>query len=126
MIGVNESRAEPAGDKRSESALDVDSTLPFEPKSPPSNPSCDFRFVLAPGLSPTASVLGISSPRFQALATGTQIEVSPRSWTTARRIAELLSREDGNGGTALFVDYGDDKFAVDSFRVRASTQTANI
>ncbi|KAG8998825.1 hypothetical protein FRB94_006626 [Tulasnella sp. JGI-2019a] len=73
-----------------------------------------FKFVLAPGPSPMASVLATSSPRFTSRPIGSAIEVSPASWSIAKTIGDLI-RGPG-GGVGLIMDYGDDKPFGDSFR----------
>lgn len=72
-------------------------------------------------------LLGHASPRFAALPVGTRIEVSGASIKVARHIAELLSppdsQDEGGGGCALVIDYGAEKAAGNSLRVRSSFST---
>ncbi|KAJ8469831.1 hypothetical protein ONZ51_g8726 [Trametes cubensis] len=78
-----------------------------------------FRQVLSPTPTPSSTVLGLSSTRFQKLPIGSRIEVSPTSFKIARRLGELLhDSEDGSqsAGSALIVDYGGDKVYGNSFR----------
>ena len=83
--------------------------------------SRSFRPVLSSEPSPAAMILGMSSPRFQQLPVGSQIEVSPASFKAAHQIGELFkpSPEGDSTGCALIVDYGGDKVFSDSFRVRS-------
>lgn len=79
-----------------------------------------FRHVLAPEPSAKSILLGSSSPRFNTLPIGSRVEASPVSYRLARKIAELLSAKDDNkraGGSALIIDYGDDRAYGNSFRV---------
>ena len=69
--------------------------------------------ILSPCPTPSSTVLGFSSPRFEKLAIGTRIEVSPLAFKIARRVGELV----GEGGAALIMDYGGEKVFGDSFRV---------
>ncbi|KAG8905941.1 hypothetical protein FRB99_007946 [Tulasnella sp. 403] len=93
------------------SALDVDTTLPA-PQGVSMVPK--LKFVLAPGSTPTAEVLSVSSPRFSSLSVGSQIEVSPASWAIAKNLGNLLASP--SGGAALLIDYGDMRSFSNSFR----------
>ena len=79
----------------------------------PSPPTSRFRLVLSPPSLPTATILALSSPRYQAVPIETPIEVSHASFKVARKIGEVL----GGKGCALIVDYGGEKAYGDSFRV---------
>lgn len=79
-------------------------------------PQSRFRLVLSPSPTPTSTILGLSSPRFQALPVGSRIEVSHTAFKVARTIAELLGSGETSRGSALIVDYGHDKTCGDSFR----------
>lgn len=105
---------------------------------PPQEPG--LRFVLSPGATAWSQLLVASSERFKSLQPGQRVEVSPVSWTAARRIGELVSGypalrpgPDGQpappseelaserakpslGGCGLVVDYGGYRFFSDSFR----------
>lgn len=104
----------------------------------PSSPG--LRFVLSPGATPWSQLLVANSERFKSLQPGQRVEVSPVSWTAARRVGELVSGypalrsgQDGKpaspsrelaavraqpslGGCGLVVDYGGYRFFSDSFR----------
>ncbi|KAH9945038.1 DUF185-domain-containing protein [Epithele typhae] len=79
-----------------------------------------------------ASVLCNSSTRFPKLPIGSRIEVSPASFSVARRIGELLhvnglnSAWDSTAGSALIVDYGDDKVYGNSFRAFRNHKLADV
>ncbi|KAI0649421.1 DUF185-domain-containing protein [Trametes meyenii] len=79
-----------------------------------------FRQVLSPAPTPSSTLLGLSSPRYQKLPVGSRIEVSPASFKIARRIAELLYDAETGGtqsaGNALIIDYGGEKVYGNSFR----------
>ena len=81
-----------------------------------------FRQVLSPTPTPIASLMGLSSPRFQEHPVGSRVEVSPASFKIARQIAELIHEGTSGGsrsaGSALIVDYGGDRAYGNSFRVR--------
>lgn len=71
---------------------------------------------LAP--SPTlGSQLHCKHPRLEKLSTGTRVEISPDAYAVAAQCGQLVASGTGAG---LFVDYGDDRFFSNSFRVRAS------
>ncbi|KAF9526341.1 S-adenosyl-L-methionine-dependent methyltransferase [Crepidotus variabilis] len=89
----------------------------------PARPKASLTPFLASEPSPASQLLGNSSKRFAELPEGTQIEVSPDSFRTARRIGEILQSgkplEKGRssvGGCGLIVDYGGDKTYNSSFR----------
>jgi NADH dehydrogenase [ubiquinone] 1 alpha subcomplex assembly factor 7 len=69
----------------------------------------------------TSEYLVKTSPRFADLPTGSKLEISPSGFRVARKIAELLQVEGDSspeaGGSALFIDYGDDRAFGDSIRV---------
>lgn len=93
-----------------------------------------FRYVLSPTETPWSKLLASANPRFQSLQPGQRVEISPESWATARKIGELVAgrnapttSQDGKvgerksttpsaGGSALIVDYGDEKAFGGSFR----------
>ncbi|KAF7424518.1 hypothetical protein PC9H_009825 [Pleurotus ostreatus] len=74
-----------------------------------------LKAVLSPEPSPVSSLLGMSSQRFSKLPIGTRIEVSPSSFKISRRIGELIAGSSA-GGSALVIDYGEDKVFNNSFR----------
>lgn len=76
--------------------------------------------VLSSAPSATSSLLGLSSPRFKDLPSGSTVEVSPAAFKIARKIGELLAspgESASSGGCGLVIDYGGDKAYGDSFRV---------
>ncbi|KAH7102806.1 DUF185-domain-containing protein [Auriculariales sp. MPI-PUGE-AT-0066] len=75
-----------------------------------------FRHVLS-GPSLLASKLATVSTRFSnpAIPMGTRIEISPRAHELARGISKFMS-DSKQGGAALIVDYGDDRFFSNSAR----------
>lgn len=75
-----------------------------------SEPRLDF--FLSDTVSPSANLLSASSPRFAQVPDGTRIEISPGSWTVARKIGELIGEE----GAGLIIDYGAEHFSGSSFR----------
>lgn len=91
----------------------------------PSSPR--FQFVLS-GPSLLANTLASVSPRYSGtnVPTGTRIEVSPRGYDLAKKIARFVSPDGRRGrsahGAALFVDYGDARFFSDSIRVRTAAK----
>ncbi|KAI0671441.1 DUF185-domain-containing protein [Trametes maxima] len=95
-------------------------SLDFSPTTSISNSAARFRQVLSPAPTPSSTLLGLSSPRYQTLPVGSRIEVSPASFKIARRIAELLYDAETEGsqsaGSALIIDYGGDKAYGNSFR----------
>ena len=56
---------------------------------PPQEPG--LRFVLSPGATAWSQLLVANSERFKSLQPGQRVEVSPVSWTAARRVGELVS-----------------------------------
>jgi NADH dehydrogenase [ubiquinone] 1 alpha subcomplex assembly factor 7 len=93
------------------SASSVQSSLPTKAK---------FRLRTAPEPTAKSVLLGQSSPRFDTLPIGSRVEASPVSFRLARKVAELLSIKDnekGVGGSALIIDYGDERAFSNSFRV---------
>jgi NADH dehydrogenase [ubiquinone] 1 alpha subcomplex assembly factor 7 len=94
-----------------------------------------LRRVLSPTPTAASTLLGLSSPRFHNLPTGTFIEVSPAAFKAARQVGQLVSGRDepiplakrdfvapsndleSVGGCGLIIDYGGDKAYGDSFRV---------
>ena len=78
--------------------------------------TANLRLAISPTPSPTASVLGTSSPRFKDVAEDAQIEVSRAAFRVAKELADLVEKG-GGGGCGLIVDYGADSPATDSFRV---------
>ena len=97
---------------------------------PPARLATPFRQVLSPAPTPTATLLGLSSPRFLKLPPGSRVEVSPTSFKISRKIGELLrgtasgetadTVRSKSAGSALIVDYGGDKAYGNSFRVSPS------
>ncbi|KAH9856636.1 DUF185-domain-containing protein [Lenzites betulinus] len=89
-------------------------------KAAPSTVAARFRQVLSPAPTPSSTLLGLSSKRFQTLPVGSRIEVSPASFKIARQLGDLLydkhSKEDQSAGCALIVDYGGEKAYGNSFR----------
>ncbi|KAI0635645.1 DUF185-domain-containing protein [Trametes polyzona] len=95
--------------------------LDFSPRVPPLvNNAARFRQVLSPSPTPSSTLLGLSSTRFQTLPVGSRIEVSPASFKIARQLGELLhdgsSDEARSAGSALIIDYGGEKVYGNSFR----------
>ncbi|KAI8980089.1 DUF185-domain-containing protein [Trametes punicea] len=88
--------------------------------NPPASTSGRFHQVLSPAPTPSSTLLGLSSTRFQKLPVGSRIEVSPASFKIARQLGELLYDAESNGsrsaGSALIVDYGGEKAYGNSFR----------
>lgn len=82
-----------------------------------------FHYVLSPTPTTMSTLLGLTSPRYNALPVGARVEVSVAANRIARKVAQLLSpsaassEERVNAGAALIVDYGDAKAFGDSFRV---------
>ena len=103
-------------------SLDVSTTRPL------ASTAARFRQVLSPTPTPTATLLGLSSPRFLQLPAGSRIEVSPAAFKIARQIGELLHDKGSEGsrsaGSALIVDYGGNKVYGNSFRVRGSSSAS--
>ncbi|CDO71829.1 hypothetical protein BN946_scf184939.g53 [Trametes cinnabarina] len=95
-------------------------TLDFSSSNPPANASLRFRQVLSPSPTPSSTLLGLSSARFQKLPVGSRIEVSPASFRIARRLGEILYDQESqaarSAGSALIVDYGGEKVYGNSFR----------
>jgi len=75
-----------------------------------------LRVVLSESPTPISTILGLSSPRFQALPAGSRIEVSHIAFKVARKIGEVLGSGETSRGSALIVDYGGDKTYGNSFR----------
>ncbi|EMD34005.1 hypothetical protein CERSUDRAFT_141431 [Gelatoporia subvermispora B] len=79
-----------------------------------------FRQVLSPTSTASATLLGLSSPRFEKMPVGSRIEVSPASFKIMRQIGELVQTSESAGaapaGCALIVDYGGEKAYGSSFR----------
>lgn len=96
------------------------SPLDFGTKAPPLTAGARFRQVLSPSPTPSSTLLGLSSARFQKLPVGSRIEVSPASFKIARQVGELLrdgeSEETRSAGSALIIDYGGEKVYGNSFR----------
>ena len=92
-------------------------------KSDQSLRSVGLQRVLARNPSTASTLLGHSSPRFQDIASGCFLEVSPTAFRIAHRIGQLLSNKNSDdktttlGGCGVIIDYGDDKAFVNSFRV---------
>lgn len=95
-------------------SLTIPSDTNPSPTPPTSRSRSRFRLVLSPPNPPTATILALSSPRYQTLPIDSPIEVSHASFKVARKIGEVL----GGKGCALIVDYGGEKAYGDSFRVR--------
>lgn len=100
-------------------------------------PEPGLRYVLSPGPTAWTQLLAAKSERFKALQPGQRVEISPASWTVARKIGEWVSgypalRPDqaqgpppdvidkrskpSLGGCGLVIDYGGMRFFSDSFR----------
>ncbi|KAI0322135.1 S-adenosyl-L-methionine-dependent methyltransferase [Amylostereum chailletii] len=88
--------------------LDIDTTLT-------SSTGPRLRPVLSHSPSPISTLLGSSSPRFQAMPIGSRIEVSASGFQSARKIGEMIAGP-GRNGCALIVDYGGDHVYGNSFR----------
>lgn len=80
-------------------------------------PSSRLRLVLSPSPTPMSTILGLSSPRFQALPLGSRVEVSHAAFKVARKAGEVLGSGETSRGSALIVDYGGDQAYGNSFRV---------
>ncbi|KAL7279010.1 hypothetical protein ACG7TL_006842 [Trametes sanguinea] len=95
-------------------------SLDFSSTKPPAERAARFRQVLSPTPTPSSTLLGLSSTRFQKLPVGSRIEVSPVSFKIARQLSELLYDRESEGtrsaGSALIVDYGGEKVYGNSFR----------
>ncbi|KAI9061060.1 DUF185-domain-containing protein [Trametes sanguinea] len=95
-------------------------SLDFLSTRAPVEPAARFRQVLSPTPTPSSTLLGLSSTRFQKLPVGSRIEVSPVSFKIARQLSELLYDRESEGarsaGSALIVDYGGEKVYGNSFR----------
>ncbi|KAF9466590.1 S-adenosyl-L-methionine-dependent methyltransferase [Collybia nuda] len=101
-----------------------------------------LRRVLSPAPTGISTVLGASSPRFQAMAEGTTIEVSPAAYRIGRKVGEMVAggkRETGVdeaavennvkgtvGGCGLIVDYGGAKVHEDSFRAFKNHEIVDV
>jgi NADH dehydrogenase [ubiquinone] 1 alpha subcomplex assembly factor 7 len=117
--------AKPA-DATSSDVSPLDVTTPGFGGPSASNPAPSnerFKYVVAPQESADAALLGMISPRFKSLPSGSRMEVSAESHRIASALGRLLSPATGQGeervdaGAALIVDYGTDRAASDSFRV---------
>ncbi|KAF9478849.1 DUF185-domain-containing protein [Pholiota conissans] len=89
----------------------AESNATSQPAASTSESTSSFRYVLAPQPTPISTVLGLSSPRFNELPTGSTLEVSPTSFRIARKVGELLAtgsaeEELSIGGAGLIIDYG--------------------
>ena len=94
--------------------------LPAEsPKEAPTAPETHFVRVLPSGPTKTSEYLTQTSPRYANFPVGSSVEISPSAFRIARKIAELLQLTEPSdaGGSALIMDYGDDKAFGDSIRV---------
>ncbi|BGP23719.1 DUF185 family protein [Rhodotorula toruloides] len=70
-----------------------------------------------PPSSPSGKEGSLIAQRFARLPIGSRLEVSPSSWEVARDLARVVAGpEDGKGGAALVVDYGDAKAFGRSWR----------
>ena len=80
-----------------------------------------FHQVLSEAPNTVSNLLSVSSPRFQHLAVGSLLEVSPTAFNVARKVGEILHSTQGGQenvtGCALIVDYGGDHSYGNSFRV---------
>ncbi|KAI0067246.1 DUF185-domain-containing protein [Artomyces pyxidatus] len=110
----------PSLEHQSSPTLLLDKSTSFAPSSSPSRPR--LRPVISPTPSPISTLLGSSSPRFQALPIGARIEVSAAGFQIARKVGEMIgghSTHDAKSrrtGSALIVDYGANKTVGNSFR----------
>lgn len=99
-----------------------------------------LRFVLSPQATPWTKLLVVQNDRFDGVQPGQRVEVSPLSWTIARRMGEWISGYEAlkatpdnrvaplspeeeqrraapsRGGCGLVVDYGDAHWFGESFR----------
>ncbi|KAJ3489482.1 hypothetical protein NLI96_g2081 [Meripilus lineatus] len=76
-----------------------------------------FKHVLSPSPTAASTLLGLSSNRFQKLAVGSRIEISPAAFKIAYRLGQLVeSNSDKSTGCGLVVDYGGEKAYGSSFR----------
>jgi len=91
---------------------------PATPTTHSKPPTSRFHHVLSSSPTASATLLGLSSTRFQKLPVGSRIEVSPASYKIAHRIGQLIKTEDGNQslGCSLIVDYGGEHAFGNSFR----------
>ncbi|THH08597.1 hypothetical protein EW145_g2608 [Phellinidium pouzarii] len=90
------------------------------------SPSPPFRFVRTPEPTPLAILLGSMSPRYNKLAEGSRLEVSPVAFKAARQIAELVSHPKSSGGSALIIDYGQESHSGNSLRAFKKHKIVNI
>ncbi|KAG5650323.1 hypothetical protein H0H81_012620 [Sphagnurus paluster] len=125
----------PLKDPRTESTepLSTTETVPQGEHPDPESVYPRFRRALSP--DPTAASIGtaVLSPRYENLAPGSLLEVSPTSYYKARQLATLLGSSKpkpaientqtpesnvppNGGGCGLIIDYGDDKAFGNSFR----------
>ncbi|KIY71178.1 DUF185-domain-containing protein [Cylindrobasidium torrendii FP15055 ss-10] len=74
-----------------------------------------LRRVLTPEPTPASTLLGNSSERFKTIPDGAHVEISQVGFRVANQVAGLLA-DSPAGGSALFIDYGSEKPAEDSFR----------
>ncbi|TFK74089.1 DUF185-domain-containing protein, partial [Pluteus cervinus] len=88
-------------------------------------PKYPFHRVLTPTPTPISSILGSSSPRFQTIPEGGQLEVSPFAFRMARQVGFLLS-QNRVGGAGLIIDYGGDNCFGDSFRAFKDHKLADV
>ncbi|KAJ3373698.1 NADH dehydrogenase [ubiquinone] complex I, assembly factor 7 [Allomyces arbusculus] len=82
-----------------------------------------FRYVLAPQKTNAVGTLIDATGRYNNLADGTTVEVSPESTGYMQRIGDLLTK---TGGTALVVDYGNDHPASASLRAIRDHQFTDL
>ncbi|OCH86620.1 DUF185-domain-containing protein [Obba rivulosa] len=89
-----------------------------------------FRQVLSPTATASATLLGLSSRRFEKLPVGSRIEISPAGFKIARKIGELVRTNEVAGadpaGCALIVDYGGEKAYGSSFRAFKEHQLVGV
>jgi NADH dehydrogenase [ubiquinone] 1 alpha subcomplex assembly factor 7 len=76
----------------------------------------NFRLVRCPQETNASKTL-TQDDMFKNYETGDRIEVSPDSWDTMRKMAEMLDR---NGGVGLAIDYGQDR--AQGYTLRAIRQ----
>ncbi|KIK55182.1 hypothetical protein GYMLUDRAFT_248977 [Collybiopsis luxurians FD-317 M1] len=89
----------------------VSSRITGEGESDPNKQYPRLQHVLSPEKTAISTIFGNSSTRFQALPVGSDLEVSPTSFRLARKVGELLARQDTGsgkspGGCGLIIDYG--------------------
>lgn len=100
------------------------SDRPLQARTAPSTSPSDLpklRYVVSPSATlPSKIFLSESDSKYADLQGGTRIEVCPEAWEIAEKCSELV----GRSGAGLFIDYGDERFFGNSFRVSLASRAA--